>query len=276
MASSVTVTALYRYPLKSARGIEVGSLEFDSRGPVGDRRWMLIDAAGDFLSQRRFPRMSLLRPTLRHEGLAVDAPGMSTLVVAADASEKHDGLLDARLWRDDLHVRRVGQAADRWFTDFLGVPCSLVTMPDETHRQVDLEYAPAGRTVAFADGFPVLVIGSASLDELNRRLHAKGVPTIGMERFRPNVVLSGGAPHEEDTWRRLVGPAVTLDLVKPCARCVITTVDQDRGVRGREPLATLSEYRQRDRGVLFGQNALHDRPGRVSVGERFLVSVAGC
>jgi uncharacterized protein YcbX len=267
MSSSVTVAALYRYPLKSARGIAVTSLEFDVRGPIGDRRWMLIDATGGFLSQRRFPRMALLRPTLRQEKLVVEAPGMSALEVDADDSPKPDGVLAARLWRDHLKVRRVGEDADRWFTDFLGVPCSLVMMPDDTHRQVDLEYAPAGRTVAFADGFPVLVIGSASLEELNRRLHAKGHPALGMDRFRPNVVLSGGAPHEEDTWKRLVGPGVSLDLVKPCARCVITTVDQDRAIRGREPLATLSEYRQRDRGVLFGQNALHDRPGHLRVGE---------
>jgi uncharacterized protein YcbX len=177
----------------------------------------------------------------------------------------------ATLWNDDLVVQSVSADADRWFTEYLGVSCSIVVMPDNTRRQVDTTYAPFGRIVGFADGFPVLVIGSASLDELNRRLRAKGVPPVGIERFRPNVVVSGGAPHEEDSWSRLEGADVALDIVKPCARCTIVATDQESGVRVREPLATLAEYRRLGNNVLFGQNALHDRTGRISVGDTLAV-----
>jgi uncharacterized protein len=261
---------LYIYPLKSARGIPVPALEFDARGPIGDRRWMLIDDQAEFLSQRRIPRMSLLRVALQAggAGLLVDAPGMPTLVVPPLAGDDPSERLVAGLFEDRVTVRRVGKDVDRWFTTFLRLPCSLVTLPDDTQRLVDPTYAPTPRVVAFADAFPVLLVGAASIDELNRRLVAKGLSRVGVDRFRPNVVVSGGTPHEEDTWRQLEGCDVALDIVKPCARCAIVTVDQARGVRGKEPLTTLAEYRQRGQNVLFGQNALHDRPGRIVRGER--------
>lgn len=269
--ASVTVAALYRYPLKSAAGIAVDCLELDARGPVGDRRWMLIDDNARFVSQRELPRMALLRPTLERDALMVDAPGMTTLAIPHHSAgdEGGDGVV-ASIWQDTVALRRVGRDADRWFSDFLGVSVSLVTMAESSHRQVDLQYAPPGRMVSLADGYPMLVIGAASVEEINRRLRAKGVPPVGVDRFRPNVVVSGGGPHAEDGWRRLIGPSVTLDIVKPCARCAIITVDQDRGIRVREPLATLSEYRLRDQKVFFGQNALHDRPGRILRGEQLV------
>jgi uncharacterized protein len=267
-APVLAAAELYIYPLKSARGIPVPALEFDARGPIGDRRWMLIDEQTEFLSQRRIPRMSLLRVALQSDGLVVDAPGMPTLVVPPPANDDPSERLVAGLFEDRVTVRRVGNDVDRWFTTFLRLPCSLVTMPDDTQRVVDPTYAPRPRIVAFADAFPVLLVGAASIDELNRRLVAKGLSRVGVDRFRPNVVVSGGAPHEEDTWRQLTGCHVALDIVKPCARCAIVTVDQARGIRGKEPLKTLAEYRKRGETVLFGQNALHDGPGRIVRGER--------
>jgi uncharacterized protein len=267
-ASVLRAAELYIYPLKSARGIPVSALEFDARGPIGDRRWMLIDDGAEFLSQRRIPRMSLLRVALQSGTLVVDAPGMATLMVPRADNDGASDRLVAGLFEDRVTVRRVDADADRWFTTFLRHPCSLVTMPNDTQRLVDPKYAPTPRIVGFADAFPVLLIGAASVGELNRRLAAKGVPQVGVDRFRPNVVVAGGAPHEEDTWRRLTGSDVTLELVKPCARCAIVTVDQDRGVRGKEPLKTLEAYRRRDGKVFFGQNALHDGPGRIVRGEQ--------
>lgn len=264
----VQVSDLYIYPLKSARGIAVSALEFDAHGPIGDRRWMLIDENARFLSQRRIARMALLQVALGPGSLTVDAPGMSSLTVAIEAGPAARGeRLAAGLFEDTVTVRRVSADADRWFSEALRRPCSLVTMPEDVERVVDPTYAPPARTVALADAFPVLVIGQGSLDEMNRRLRAKGIAAVGINRFRPNVVVSGAAPHAEDQWRRLIGPGIALDLVKPCARCAIPAVDPDRGTRGVEPLKTLNEYRRRDSKVFFGQNALHDRPGRLAVGE---------
>jgi uncharacterized protein YcbX len=195
---------------------------------------------------------------------------MPTLVVPRPAGRDQPGAgerLVAGLWDDAVTVCRVGAEADRWFTEFLDEPCSLVTMPDDVTRLVDRQYAPAPTPVTLADGYPLLLVGASSLAELNARLAAKGVPPVGIDRFRPNLVVSGAPPHAEDGWRRLVGPGIALDIVKPCARCAIVTVDQERGVRVVEPLKTLETYRRRGSKVLFGQNALHDRPGRIARGE---------
>ncbi len=265
---ALVAAELYIYPLKSGRGIPVPALEFDERGPIGDRQWMLIDDQAEFLSQRRLPRMSLLQVSLEADRLVVDAPGMSTLVVPPTPDNGASERLVAGLHEDRVTVCRVGKAVDRWFTKFLRLSCSLVTMPEDTRRIVDPTYAPAPRIVGLADAFPVLVIGAASIDELNRRLVAKGLARVGVDRFRPNVLVSGSTAHEEDTWRQVSGRDLALEIVKPCAQCTIVTVDQERGVRGKEPLKTLAEYRQRGQKVLFGQNALHDRPGRLVRGER--------
>ncbi len=275
MSLFTTVADLYIYPIKSARGISVSALEFDARGASGDRRWMLIDRDAQFLSQRRIARMALIQVALDADALVVDAPGMPTLTLPRNGQHPPSGeRLVAGLFEDAVAVQRVDAEVDRWFTTFLRYPCSLVTMPDDTQRQVDLTYAPAGRTVAFADAFPALVLGTGSIDQLNRRLAAKGEPPVGVNRFRPNILLSVAVPHAEDDWCRLEGPRIAFDIVKPCARCSIPAVDPDRGVRGKEPTRTLSEYRTRDGKVLFGQNALHTRPGRLERGDRLTVTSA--
>jgi hypothetical protein len=275
---SVSVTELFLYPIKSARGVAVSSLVFDARGPVGDRRWMLVDREAEFLSQRRLPRMSLLRVTLEPDLLRVNAPGMPTLAVPRDAERMPAGAQGSRaaqVWHDTVTVHYAGDEYDRWFREFLGEDCSLVAMASDAVRPVDLDYAPAGRTVSLADAFPLLVIGAASLAELNRRLVAKGQAAVPIDRFRPNLVVSGATPHAEDTWRRLEGPAITFDIVKPCARCAIVSVEQETGTRVKEPLATLEEYRRQGSKIMFGQNALHDRPGQIACGDRMTPALRG-
>jgi uncharacterized protein len=267
----VEVVELFVYPLKSARGISVSALAFDARGPIDDRRWMLIDEDAQFLSQRRLPRMALLHVALSADALIVDAPGMTTLTVPRTPKAGEDARsadrVTAQVWNDTVAARPVSAEADEWFSQFLGLPCSLVTVPDDMTRWVDTTYAPAGRAVTFADAFPVLVVGTASVEELNKRLVAKGVAPVGIDRFRPNITVAGGAPHAEDDWRRLTGAEIALDIVKPCARCTIVAVDQARGARVVEPLKTLETYRRRGSKVYFGQNALHDRAGRLTRGE---------
>jgi uncharacterized protein YcbX len=171
------------------------------------------------------------------------------------------------IWKDQCVAVAAGAEADAWFTALLGTPCRLVTMPSSTVRQVDLGYAEPGDPVGFADGFPFLLISQGSLDELNRRLEHP----VPMDRFRPNIVVDGCEPHAEDGWSRVTIGEISFRVVKPCARCVITTTDQQTGERGREPLRTLATYRRVGNKVLFGQNLIHDGVGAVRVGDPCVV-----
>jgi uncharacterized protein YcbX len=273
----VSVAQLFVYPLKSASGIAVPQLTFDDRGPVDDRRWMLVDESGTFLSQRRFPRMALLQVAITDDAMHVGAPGMPPLVVpriteSCGACRPQTDRVVAQVWNDSVDLIRVDPVMDRWFTSFLDLPCSLVTMSPDTVRRVDPTYAPTPRQVALADGFPVLIIGDASVSELNRRLRDKHASEVDINRFRPNIVVTGAPPHAEDEWLRLEAAGLALDIVKPCARCAIVNVDPSSGRRMLEPLKTLATYRTRGTSaVYFGQNALHDRPGRLDQGDVFSV-----
>lgn len=285
--SGLFVRDLYLYPLKSAAGIRLETAALDTFGIAGDRRWMLIDAGGRFLSQREQSRMALLRVSLPGAGgLAIDAPGMPTLAVDTPAAEAGAARLPVTVWDDACEALDAGDEAARWATAFLGEPCRLVYAPDDMVRPVDRTYASGDERVGFSDGFPLLLIGQGSLDDVNARLVAKGEAAVPMNRFRPNVVIEGGAPFAEDGWRRLAigtgvdggadqsaAPAasdaanvILLDIVKPCARCSIIPVDQATGVRGKEPLATLATYRKRDGKVFFGQNVLHRGLGVLRAG----------
>jgi uncharacterized protein YcbX len=170
-----------------------------------------------------------------------------------------------RIWRDHVQVADQGAAAADWLSTFLEYPCRLVRLPEDVVRPVDPEFATrADDQVGLADGFPVLLISEESLADLNRRLAAP----LPMNRFRPNVVVSGaGVPFAEDTWREIQIGEVRFSLVKACARCITTTTDQRTAERGVEPLATLASYRRVPRGVLFGQNLVHAGPGRIAVGD---------
>jgi uncharacterized protein YcbX len=171
-------------------------------------------------------------------------------------------MVEVQVWDDRCLARDLGDEPARWFSSFLGEQVRLVFMPDETFRQIDVDYVPGIRRVSFADGFPLLLIGEGSLDELNRRL-PKPVP---MNRFRPNLVLAGSEPFAEDTWASVQIGAVGFDVLKPCSRCVATTVDHDTAEAGKEPLRTLATFRKRGHGVYFGQNLLHQGPGSLAVG----------
>ncbi len=256
---SLTLSALYIYPVKSLRGIAVSSAVVTDRGLRLDRRWMLVDAAGRFMSQRQTPRMALVNVAVKDAGLELCAPGMEPLQVPFEAPEPAP--LEVEVWRDRCEARTVGAAFDRWFSDFLGQDCRLVQMPEQTLRPVDPVYAVhPDDHVSFADGYPFLLITQASLDDLNRRLLARGAAPVDMIRFRPNLVIRGSEPYAEDHWRGFCIGTTVFRSVKPCSRCVIPTVDIATGVKGREPLATLTQYRRRDNKVYFGQNLIHEPP----------------
>ena len=258
------LSGLYRYPLKSGLGeaLEQGCL--DGLGLAGDRRWMVVDSAtGRFLTQRLLPQMTqLLARWQGSERLLLAAPGMPELQVAlpGEAAE----LRGVTIWRDSLRVPDAGEAAAAWLSRFLGRACRLVQVPQARARQVDTAYAEVGERVAFADGFPLLLIGQASLDDLAQRV---GRP-LEMQRFRPNLVVEGAAPYAEDDWQRIRIGEVELRVVKGCSRCIMTTLDPRTGVRSadREPLATLQGYRQRDGEVYFGQNLIACGQGELTLG----------
>ncbi len=255
------LSAINVYPLKSAAGLPKPSWAVDSFGLRHDRRWMLVDASGDFLSQRDHPRLALIRPELRPDALVLRAADAADLELALEPAGPE---LTVTVWAGETRGRLVSAAADCWLTAFLGVGCRLVYMPDDVVRPVHPDYALDGERTSFTDGFPFLLISEASLEDLNSRLAAP----LPMNRFRPNLVVSGAAPFAEDSWRRLrIGP-VTFRVAKPCPRCVMTTVDQALGKSpNTEPLRTLATFRRNAQGqVDFGQNLLHAGTGRLDVG----------
>jgi len=263
------LSELYIYPVKSLGGIALERWRLDAFGLYLDRRWMVVDREGSFLTQRQYPQMALVRPELAAggTGLLLRHPQLGAFEVPK--ADPRAPRITVTVWNDRVEAVPVGEEADRWLSEAIGVDCRLVWFPDDGERQVDLRYARRGERTAFSDGFPLLLISRASLDDLNRRL-AQPLP---MRRFRPNLVVSGSEPYAEDRWQRIVIGAIPMRMVKPCSRCVITTVDPETGRRtGQEPLATLATYRRRGNKVYFGQNLIHEAEGELAVGMTVRVS----
>jgi uncharacterized protein YcbX len=258
--SGIRLSGLYVYPIKSCGGVAVEEWDVAERGLRHDRRWMLVDETGRFMSQRQSPRMAQVGVCFVPDGLAVSAPGMPSLEVPFRPPDGAPRL--AQVWDDLVEVSTVGGEADRWFVKFLGVRCRLVYLPDRSPRLVDPDYGRVGDQVSLADAFPFHLISETSLAELNTRLEQP----LPINRFRPNLVVGGCEPFAEDGWKMVrIGP-ITLRVVKPCARCAITTVDQRTATKTKEPLRTLAAFRREGNKVLFGQNLLHDGKGILRVG----------
>lgn len=259
--SPLILSALFQYPLKSARGRALDSAEVGPRGLAGDRRWMLVDDSGKFLSQREHGVMALIDIQPVTEALwQVQAPGQPPLHLPVPAG----ACRPVRVWRDDTEGQPAHDAANAWFSAVLGMPVTAVYMPDRVQRAVDTQYAQAGDTVSYADGFPLLLIGESSLADLNARLRRP----VSMRNFRPNLVVRGAPAFAEDAWQQICIGDCVFDVVKPCSRCVLTTRDPDSGEADpdREPLRTLAGYRRREGGVMFGQNLIPRRTGRLTPG----------
>ena len=267
------VSALWVYPVKSCKGIAVDRCAVDLRGLRSDRRWMIIDDQGVFVTQRTAPRLALVRVVLDADTLEMRAPEGGALRVPT-ALPPSSPRRRVRIWRDEVDAVDCGPDAARWISHWLGQPASLVFMPDDVRRQVKPAYALPDDIVGFADSFPLLIASTSSLGDLNARISAgspNGAPALPMDRFRPNVVVSDCAPWAEDTWKRISLGGLTVRVAKPCERCVITTTDQETAARGVEPLRTLAKFRRRDNDVLFAQNAVPDAPGSIAVGDAVTV-----
>lgn len=260
--SNPVVSALNIYPIKSCGGIALKEARIGPRGFYEDRAYMLIDPLGYFLTQREQPRMALIRPRFNEDGvLMVNAPGMQAMpIIPTHRGTRHEVFI----WDDTCIAVDQGDAAAAWFSAFLDTTCRLVRMPEDYTRPVNPRYSISQHDeVGFADGFPFLLISEASLHDLNTRLKQP----ISMNRFRPNIVVQNTQPYAEDTWRAIRIGRIVFHIVKPCARCPIPTTDQETATRGKEPLKTLATYRHATRGVMFGQNLIHEQEGSIQVGE---------
>lgn len=258
----LTVSGLFIYPIKSLGGLSLPAATLTDRGFRYDRRWMLIDENNRFLSQREVPAMAFLDAIIQEEYLLVTDKRTADLIMIPYEPLTSETTM-VSVWGDNCLAQRVSDEADAWFSHHLDMSCRLVYMPDSTQRTVDEEYAHNREITSFSDGYPLLIIGQASLDDLNGRL-ASPVP---MNRFRPNIVFTGGLPFQEDDMKQFSIGDIRFFGVKPCARCVITTIDQETGIKAKEPLKTLSTYRAKNQKIYFGQNLLFNGSGTVNVGD---------
>jgi uncharacterized protein YcbX len=262
------LASIHVYPIKSCAGFSPAEWKLDELGLEHDRRWMVIGPEGRPYTQRELPAMALIRPALRGPHLAVSAPGMPELVLPLAPMGGSE--VEVRIWDWQGAGWRPSPEADQWFARYLGVEARAVYCPPERGQAVSPKWDPEGGRAAFSDGYPLLLIGQASLDELNRRAPVH----LAMNRFRPNLVAGGAEPFAEDDWRRIRIGAIPMAVVKGCDRCVLTTTDQETGERGVEPLRTLATFRKRDGKVWFGQNVVHRGTGVLRVGEAVVVEQA--
>jgi uncharacterized protein len=267
--TNLTLSGLYIYPIKSAAGIALSEAQMTSRGLQYDRRWMVVDAQGKFISQRRFPRMALIGVSIASQHLQITAPGMADLFVRIDdglgmdsssRNEPFDRLM-VEVWGDRTQAISLGTDYKQWFTEFIGIDCQLVYMPDSANRPTAHGKLGPDKPVSFADAYPYLLISEASLAGLNEKLVAQNKLPVTMQRFRPNLVVKGcDQPHAEDSWQQIrVGEAL-LDVLKLCDRCSIPNVNPETGDRGKEPITTLATYRYWNRNIWFGQNCVQSQP----------------
>jgi uncharacterized protein YcbX len=265
------LSEIWVYPIKSLGGIQLQESNITDRGLELDRRWMLIDSDNRFLSQREHPELALLQPEISNGVLRVTYKNQIDFIEFAARPTFLKGSLKIKVtvWDDTVLAYEENTEVSNWFSKILKNSVRLVYMPDESHRKLDSKYAVSSYdSNSFSDGFPFLIIGQASLNELNSRLK---VP-VSMNRFRPNFVFTNGEAFEEDTWSRFSIGDMSFIGVKPCSRCVMTTVDQDKGVfLGKEPLKTLAKFRNFNNEVYFGQNVIGLGLGTVSVGDAISV-----
>ena len=256
-----TLSSLIYYPIKACRGFEVDSSHVEWMGLEHDRRMMVVTPEGEFLTQREHPRLALVSPKLEDGTLTLCAPGFDSMQLAIQSTGTP---WPVKIWKSkDVHAIDQGEEAAGWFSDWLGEPVRLVHITDGYLRRINEKYAVSSDDhTGFADGYPILLASEESLQDLNSRLETP----VPMNRFRPNLVVKGGEAFAEDTWKRIRLGEVELAVVKPCDRCVVTTIDKETLERSKEPLKTLAKYRKQELGAIFGQNVIPLNEGRIRLG----------
>jgi uncharacterized protein YcbX len=257
----ITVSNLIYYPIKACRGFEVESACIERMGLENDRRMMVVTPEGEFLTQREHSRLALVTPKLQSGMLELSAPGTDSLQLGIQTTGT-PWLVN--VWKSKgVHAIDQGEEAANWFSDWLGTPVRLVHIADGYKRIVNEQYAVhEDDHTGFADGYPILLASEEGLQDLNSRLESP----VPMNRFRPNLVVRGCEPFAEDTWNRIRIGDVELAVVKPCARCEVTTIDKETLERSKEPLKTLGKYRKQKLGAIFGQNVIPLNEGRIQAG----------
>jgi len=257
----ITVSSLIYYPIKACRGVEVDSSCVERMGLEHDRRMMVVTNEGEFLTQREVPRLALVTPKLSEGTLELSAPNYDSIQLGLQTSGT---TWPVNIWKSKgVHAIDQGEEAAAWFSDWLGTPVRLVHFADGYKRIINEQYAVnADDHTGFADGYPILLTSEEGLQDLNSRLETP----VPMNRFRPNLVVRGCEPFAEDTWNRIQIGDVELAVVKPCDRCVVTTVDKETLERSKEPLKTLGKYRKQKLGAIFGQNVIPLNEGRIRLG----------
>jgi len=261
---------IWIYPIKSLGGIRVKTAKVFEKGLKFDRRWMLIDSENNFMTQRFYPKMALFKLQIQSRWFFQSKFKITYGKDSISLSLNHSFIskpIKAIIWDDQVEVYEVDPHYSNWFSNRLGMPCKLVSFPENNSRLVDERYQINHENVSLADAYPLLLIGEQSLADLNTRLEM----AVPMNRFRPNLVFTGGVPYEEDRWRKFSVGKNKFAAVKPCARCVLTTVNQDTAEKGIEPLATLSKYRKQDNKVLFGQNLIAINHGEIHEGDEIVL-----
>lgn len=265
---NLIVSGLNIYPLKSAQGISLNTLSFGALGPNWDRRWMLVDADNNFITQRQFPRLCLIVVECVEGQLKIQLPSFPVFYAEASGIEQ-----TVKVWRDEVIAQDCGDTAAAYLSDFLQIKCRLVFLPENSKRLVDKDYtgkptAANQQRVSFADGFPLLLISQASLDDLNSRL----THPITMQHFRPNIVVSGCEPFAEDGWQHIKIGGLNFSVVKSCSRCVIPSINPLTAEKNSEVLKVLASYRRRKEGgktaIYFGQNMLSATAGMITLGDK--------
>ena len=260
------VSGIFIYPAKALGGISLAESMLTPRGFQYDRRFLVVDAENEFVTQRECPKMATVWVELEAGTITFSAPDVDSVSIPAHPPEAPTRVV--RVWASLVAAQAVSAAADRWLSDYFGFDAYLVYMPDSSERAVNPDYGKRGDIVSFADGYPLLIASDASLADLNARIVRNGGTAVPMNRFRPNVVITGGEAYAEDELGEVrIGEAI-FRAVKPCLRCQVTTTDQAAGeVRGPEPLQTLATYRDTPNGVMFGMNLIPVNNSRVRVGD---------
>lgn len=257
----ISLSNLTYYPIKACRGFDLAESNVERMGLEHDRRMMVVTPEGEFLTQREYPRLALVTPTLKNDTATLAAPNFDAIHFNI---QKSGTPWPVNIWKAmGVHAIDQGEETAQWFSDWLGTPVRLVHIADGFQRKLNPEYAiNADDHTGFADGYPILIISEESLQDLNSRLDSP----LPMNRFRPNIVVKGSEPFAEDTWKRIRIGEIEMALVKPCPRCVVTTIDKETLEKNKEPLRTLGEYRKHELGAIFGMNVIPLNSGRLERG----------
>ncbi len=256
-----SVSQLYYHPIKSLGAVSADVMAVDACGPVLDRRLMLVDDNGKFVTQRQSPVMTLIQVQHLNAQLVLSFEGSQFVLDLPDFSEQ-TRTIQTTVWGDEVVGQFAGKAVSNWISNCINKKVNLVYMQDSEHRQVDLEFANKGVQTGFSDGFPFLLISQASLDFLSEKVGY----SLSMKRFRPNIVVSGCAPFAEDNWKTIKIGDITFDLVKPCSRCVIPTINLSTAEKEKEVMQAMLAHRKQGKNVYVGQNLIHNQQGHISLG----------